>query len=288
MLPLDTSPTGAVSLLLGLLAHYVGWPVIEGGSQRLTDAMVSYLRELGGEVVVESRVAAWSEIPPARAVLFDLTPRQVVSIAGDQLPVRYRGRLERYRYGPGVFKVDWALSEPVPWAAADARRAGTVHAGGGLDEIVEAERAAFEGRIPERPFVLVGQQSLVDDSRAPAGNHTLWGYCHVPHGSDVDMTDRIEAQIERFAPGFKDVIIDRHVMSPGAMEAHNANYVGGDINGGRQDLRQLFTRPTARLDPYTTPNEQIFFCSASTPPGGGVHGMGGYHAARSVLRRSAR
>ena len=286
MLPLESSPTGAVSLVLTVLAHYAGWPVIEGGSQRLTDAMVDYFEELGGDIRLQSPVRKWSDIPRAGAVLFDLTPRQVVAIAGEEFPAGYRQSLERYRYGPGVFKIDWALAEPVPWTVAAARRAGTVHVGGGLDEMSEAERAAFEGRVHERPFVLVGQQSIVDPSRAPEGKQTLWGYCHVPHGSDVDMTGHIEAQIERFAPGFRDVILDRHVMPPSGMERHNENYVGGDINGGRQDLRQLFTRPTPRIDPYSTPNDKIFFCSSSTPPGGGVHGMSGYHAAKSVLRRT--
>ncbi|HET7483172.1 MAG TPA: NAD(P)/FAD-dependent oxidoreductase [Actinomycetota bacterium] len=286
MLPLDSSPTGAVSLMLNLLAHHVGWPVIEGGSQRLVDALVAYLGELGGTVEIDTRVRSWNDLPAARAVLFDLTPRQVVAIAGDRFPARYRRRLERYRYGPGVFKVDWALSEPVPWAAEAGRRAGTLHVGGGLDEIVAAERDAWSGRVPESPFVLIGQQSLLDPSRAPEGRHTLWAYCHVPHGSDVDMTERIESQIERFAPGFRDVVLARHTMSPAQMTGYNANYIGGDINGGTQDLRQLFTRPVARLDPYSTPDEGIFFCSSSAPPGGGVHGMAGYFAAKSALRHA--
>ena len=219
-------------------------------------------------------------------MLFDVTPRQLVKIAGEELPWRYRTQLGRYRYGPGVFKIDWALDGPVPWTAPECRRAGTLHLGGTLEEIGASERDVTVGRHPERPFVIATQPSLFDPTRAPAGKHTLWGYCHVPHGSDVDMTDRIENQIERFAPGFRDLILARTVRGPAELEMHNANYIGGDINGGLQDLRQLFTRPVVRFDPYSTPNRRIYLCSSSTPPGGGVHGMCGYFAAKSALKRA--
>jgi phytoene dehydrogenase-like protein len=226
-------------------------------------------------------------LPPADAVLFDLTPHQIVRIAGDRLPSEYRKALGRYRYGPGVFKIDWALSEPVPWTAEACRRAGTVHVGGTLTEIAEAEAAASDGTLSRRPFVLAAQQSLFDSSRAPEGRHTLWAYCHVPAHSDLDMTEYIENQIERFAPGFREVILDRHTMNTLQMQAYNANYIGGDINGGLLDLRQTLLRPVARWDPYTTPAPGLYICSSSTPPGGGVHGMCGYQAAQSVLRRHA-
>jgi len=285
ILRLDKIPTAAVGLVLAFVAHHVGWPVIEGGSQRLADGLASYLRELGGEIQTGTRVSSLSEVPRSKAVLFDLTPRQVVDIAGHYLPDRYRSRLGKYRYGPGVFKIDWALSEPVPWKNPDCAKASTVHVGGTLPELVASELAPWEGRIPERPYVLVGQQSYFDQSRAPAGKHTLWAYCHVPHGSTADMTDRIEAQMERFAPGFRDVVLARNTMSTEQVEAHNSNYIGGDINGGVQDLGQLFTRPVARLNPYTTPNKRLFICSSSSPPGGGVHGMCGYFGAQAALKR---
>jgi phytoene dehydrogenase-like protein len=214
-----------------------------------------------------------------------VTPRQFVDIAGEAVPERYRNQLRRYRYGPGVFKVDWALDGAVPWSVEACRSAGTVHVGGTMEEIVSGEADVHHGRHSERPLVLVAQQSLFDETRAPEGKHTLWAYCHVPHGSDVDMTDAIESQIERFAPGFRDLILARSTMGTMEMERYNANYIGGDINGGIQDIRQLFTRPVPRLDPYCTPNKRLFFCSSSTPPGGGVHGMSGYHGARSALRR---
>ena len=225
------------------------------------------------------------ELPPARAVLLDVTPRQVVRIAGDRLPSGYVRRLGRFRYGAGVFKLDWALSGPIPWRSEDCARAGTVHLGGTLDEVAASEATVGHGGHPERPFVLLSQPSLFDPSRAPDGQHTAWAYCHVPNGSTVDMTGRIEAQVERFAPGFRDVILTRHVMAPADFESYNANYVGGDINGGAQDLRQLFTRPVARLVPYSTPLSGLYLCSSSTPPGGGVHGLCGYYAAQVALRR---
>jgi phytoene dehydrogenase-like protein len=284
MLALSAPPTAAMAIMFTMLGHAYGWPLVKGGAQRLTDALVDHLQELGGEIRTGSNVAAVRDIPPSRAVLFDVTPRQLVSIAGDELPSRYVKSMSRFRYGPGVFKVDWALSGPVPWAAEPCRRAGTVHVGGTLKEVAEGEAAVVSGRIPERPFVLVAQQSLFD-RRAPDGQHALWGYCHVPNGANVDMTERIEAQIERFAPGFKDLILDRHVMGPADMERYNANYVGGDINGGMQNLRQFFGRPVLRWNPYSTPNPRFFICSSSTPPGGGVHGMCGYNAASVAMKR---
>ncbi|MEA2435190.1 MAG: hypothetical protein QOG54_2647 [Actinomycetota bacterium] len=285
MLPLDRRPTGGVSLLLTLLAHAVGWPVVRGGSQRIAEGMVAHLRSLGGEVVTNSPVSSLSELPKSRAVLFDLTPRQVLRIAGSYLPDRYKRSLSRYRYGPGIFKVDWALIEPVPWSSDVIRSAGTVHVGGTFEEIARAEARMSRGEHAERPYVLLAQQSLADPSRAPEGKHTLWGYCHVPSGSTRDMTETVEAQIERFAPGFRDIVLERAVRTAQDYENYNPNYVGGDINGGVQDLRQHFLRPVARLSPYTTPNKRLFFCSSATPPGGGVHGMSGYHAARAVLKR---
>ena len=284
-----TAPgTAAFGLMLGALGHAFGWPVAQGGSQAIADALAAQVTRLGGEIVTDHPVASMADLPESRAVLFDLTPRQVLAIAGDELPSGYRRRLGGYRYGPGVFKLDLALDGPIPWRAEPCRRAGTIHVGGTLEEVQAAEGAVARARVPERPFVLVGQQSLFDPTRAPAGKHTVWAYCHVPGGCDVDMTDRIETQIERFAPGFRDRVISRHAMAPAAIEAYDANYVGGDINGGVQDLRQLFTRPTPRPTPYATPNPRLFFCSSSTPPGGGVHGMCGYYAAQTALRRVLR
>jgi phytoene dehydrogenase-like protein len=284
MLPLEQPASAAIALVLGTLAHRVGWPFPKGGSQALADALAAHLRALGGKIVTGVEVKSLRELPRSRAVLFDVTPRQALRIAGDALPAGYRARLGRYRYGPGVFKVDYALDGPIPWMDAICARAGTVHVGGTLDEISASEHGVARGVAPERPFVLLAQQSLFDSTRAPEGKHTAWAYCHVPNGCDVDMTARIEAQIERFAPGFRDRILARHTMAPAQMQAYNANYIGGDINGGVQDLGQLFTRPVARLDPYSTPNKRLYFCSSSTPPGGGVHGMCGYYAARSALR----
>jgi phytoene dehydrogenase-like protein len=286
MLRLDEVPSGAVALVLMLTGHAVGWPVARGGSQAVPDAMTSYLRSLGGEVVTGHRVESVDELDDAGSVLLDVTPRQVVALAGHRLPSGYLRALSRYRYGPGVFKVDWALDGPIPWRDAAVGRVGTVHLGGELEEIAEAEAQVTAGRVPDRPYVLLAQPTVCDPSRAPAGKHVGWAYCHVPHGSDVDMTARIEAQVERFAPGFRDLVLARSTMSAGQMEVYNPNYVGGDINGGRQDLRQLFTRPVARAVPYTTPDPRLFICSSSTPPGGGVHGMCGYFAAQAVLRRA--
>jgi phytoene dehydrogenase-like protein len=285
MLPLESPPTATFGIMLALLAHAAGWPIAAGGSQRIADALVSLLKSLGGEITTDCPVTSLDDLPSSDAVIFDVTPRQVLSISGDRFPTGYRRQLAHFRYGPGVFKIDLALDGPIPWRAELCRSAGTVHLGGTLAEIAFAEREVARGRHPERPFVLVAQQSLFDPSRAPAGKQTVWAYCHVPSGSTFDMTERIEAQIERFAPGFRDRILARHVMSPKALQNYNANYVGGDINGGLQDLRQLFTRPAARINPYTTPDSRLFIGSSSTPPGGGVHGMCGYYAAQSVLRR---
>ena len=284
VLPLEHRPGAAITLMLALAGHAVGWPLAAGGAQRLADALASYFRSLGGTIVTGQPVRSVDELPPARAILLDLTPRQVLAVAGHRLQGRYRRQLARYRYGPGVFKVDWALSGPIPWTAAECRSAGTIHIGGTLDEVSVSERAAWEGRVAERPFVLLAQPSLFDPLRAPPGRHTAWAYCHVPHGSSADMTDRIEAQVERFAPGFRDLILARHVAGPAAIERHNPNCVGGDVAGGVTDLWQLFTRPVVSLNPYVTPARGLFLCSASTPPGGGVHGMCGYFAARAALR----
>lgn len=285
VIPLESRPGAAVALMLTLAAHAHGWPVARGGAQAVSDALAGYLRSLGGEIETGRPVKSLADLPPSKAVLFDTTPRQLVAIAGDALPARYVRRLGKFRHGPGVYKVDWALAGPVPWTAEACRGAGTVHVGGTLDEISAAERAPFDGNHAEKPFVLFVQPTVADPARAPAGKHVGWGYCHVPNGSTEDVLDRIEAQVERFAPGFRDLITGRHVMNTAAMERYNPNYVGGDISGGVTDLWQLFTRPVAALDPYRTPNPRLYLCSSSTPPGGGVHGMCGWGAARSVLRR---
>ncbi|HEY4236842.1 MAG TPA: NAD(P)/FAD-dependent oxidoreductase [Gaiellaceae bacterium] len=285
MLRLDRPPSAAFGLMLGLLGHSVGWPFPRGGSQRLSDALASYLHALGGEIETGRRVESLAELGDTRAVLLDVTPRGLLALAGDRLPDRYRRGLERYRYGPGVFKLDWALDGPIPWRAEECARAATVHLGGTLAEIAASEAAPGQGEVVERPYVLLAQQSLFDPTRAPAGRHTAWAYCHVPNGSTVDMTERIEAQVERFAPGFRGRILARSALGPAEIERYNANYVGGDINAGAATLSQLFTRPVARVSPYTTPLRGVFLCSASTPPGGGVHGMCGFHAAQAALRQ---
>jgi phytoene dehydrogenase-like protein len=286
MMPLSAPATAAFGLVLALVAHAIGWPMARGGSQRIADALSAHLGSLGGKVVTGHAVRSRADLPDARAILFDTSPRQLVQVVGEELPPRYRQALSRFRYGPGVFKADYALDGPIPWRAEECLRAGTVHVGGTLEEIAAAEAATWQGEHPERPFVLVAQQSLFDPTRAPEGKHTAWAYCHVPHGSVTDMTDRIEAQLERFAPGFRDRILARRTLTAAGMEAYNPNYVGGDINAGVQNLRQLFTRPVARLDPYATPVKGLYLCSSSTPPGGGVHGLCGYYAARSVLRHT--
>lgn len=284
IMPLGWPLTAAFGVILGALAHVAGWPVARGGSQQIAESLAAFLSDLGGEIVTGREVNSLSDVPPARAVLLDLTPQQVVQIAGEQLPAGYRRQLTHYRYGPGVFKVDWALDGPIPWRAEACRRAGTVHLGPTMEAIARSERAVWQGRHPRQPYVLVAQQSLFDETRAPAGAQTAWAYCHVPNGSTREMTTAIEAQIERFAPGFGERILARHTMTAQDYARYNPNYVGGDINGGVQNWRQLFTRPAMRLDPYSTPLPHLFLCSSATPPGGGVHGMCGFHAAKSVLR----
>jgi phytoene dehydrogenase-like protein len=286
MLPLEQVATAGFGLVFGVLGHAYGWPVVRGGSRRIVDALALQLNALGGVVVTGRPVRSLADVPPARAVLFDVTPRQLLAIAGGSLPSGYRRRLERFRYGPGAFKVDWALGGMIPWTAPACRRAGTVHVGGTLPEIVASEAAVARGECAERPYVLVAQQSLFDETRAPAGKHAAWAYCHVPNASAVDMTERIEAQIERFAPGFRELVLARSVRSPAELERYNANCIGGDINGGAADLRQAFTRPDWHL--YSTPNPRLYLCSSSTPPGGGVHGMCGMYAAQAALRRALR
>jgi phytoene dehydrogenase-like protein len=284
MLPLDRSPTAALFLAFVSIAHRAGWPMARGGAQAIADAMAGHLAELGGLIETGRDIETLDELPEGQTVLLDLSPKGVLGVAGRRFPPRYRRGLSRFRYGPGVCKVDWALDGPIPWKVEECARAGTVHVGGSMEEIAGGEAAVWSGGHPERPFVILAQQSLFDPSRAPQGKHTGWAYCHVPSGSTVDVADRIEAQVERFAPGFRDLIRARHVRTASEMEAYNPNYVGGDINGGLQDLRQLFARPVARWSPYSTPADGIYLCSSSTPPGGGVHGMCGYHAARRVLR----
>jgi len=283
-LSLDRFATSAFGLVLGLLAHTNGWPLAKRGSQSISNALASHFRDLGGEIFTDHKVVALSELPPAKAILCDLTPRQILRVAGESLPSGFRAKLSRYRYGPGAFKMDWALSEPVPWRSPECSKAATIHLGGSFAEIVASEQVVASGQHAEKPFVILCQPTLFDSSRAPLGKHTLWAYCHVPNGSQLDMTENIESQIERFAPGFRDCILKSNVMTPANLEQHNANLIGGDINGGSQHLAQMFTRPTARL--YSTPARGLYICSSSTPPGGGVHGLCGYHAARLALRKS--
>jgi phytoene dehydrogenase-like protein len=282
-LPLEAPLSAAPALVLGALGHAVGWPIPRGGAQAIADALAACLLAHGGEIRTGRRVAHISELPPAPAVLFDVTPRQLIALAGDRLPAGYRRRLARFRQAPGVFKLDYALDAPVPWANAACARAATLHLGGALEQIAAAERAPHQGAHAPRPYVLLAQPTLFDPTRAPAGKHTLWAYCHVPRGSDVDMTAAIEAQIERFAPGFRERVLARSAMDCAAMQAWNANLIGGDISGGLPDWRQLLTRPTFSLRPHRTPAPGIYLCSSSTPPGPGVHGMCGDHAARSAL-----
>jgi phytoene dehydrogenase-like protein len=282
LLPLERQPSAAFGLVLAITAHAVGWPIPQGGSQKIADSLASYLRALGGEVVTGFNVTSLDQLPPARAILCDVTPRQLLRIAGSRLTATFRHKLERYRYGPAVCKVDWALAGPIPWKAPECGWAATLHLGGTLEEIAASERAAWLGKYTERPFVLLAQPSLFDPSRAPAGKHTAWAYCHVPNGSTIDMSARIEDQIERFAPGFRDLVLGRSVLTSAELERHNPNLVGGDIGGGANDLGQLFTRPTRRL--YRTSSPGLYLCSSSTPPGGGVHGMCGYFAAQAALK----
>ncbi|SDK85058.1 Phytoene dehydrogenase-related protein [Catalinimonas alkaloidigena] len=284
MLRLTQPLSSAIGLVLGSIAHRFGWPLPKGGSQSIADALAGYYQAIGGEIVTDFMVTDVRDLPASRAVIFDLNPKQLLHMGGLAFPQRYQKQVERYRMGMGVFKVDYALDGPVPFEAEACRRAGTVHLGGSLNEIARSEEEIWQGRHPERPYVLMAQQSLFDTTRAPEGKHTLWAYCHVPNGSQEDMTDRIERQIERFAPGFRDRVLARHTMFTADMEAYNPNYLGGDINGGVQDMLQTFARPTLSLSPYKTPLKGVYVCSSSTPPGGGVHGMCGYHAAAQVLK----
>ena len=283
-LPLTQPLSGGLGQALLVSGHAVGWPLPRGGSQRLADALGSVLRELGGEIQTGVEVRHLDELPSHRAAMLDLSPRSVLAVAGSRLGGAYASQLTRFRYGPAAFKLDLVLDGPIPWRNADLARAGTVHLGGRLEEIVASEESVRRGRVHERPFVLLSQPSAFDPSRAPARQHVVWAYCHVPNGWDGDASERILAQVERFAPGFRDRIVARHVLRPTDLEAYNANYVGGDINGGLQHWAQFFTRPALRLDPYSTPDPAVFVCSASTPPGGGVHGLCGMHAAHSALR----
>jgi phytoene dehydrogenase-like protein len=283
VLPLERVPSMAVALVLGALGHTVGWPFPRGGSQRLADALAAHLQRLGGEILTNHSVAALSELPPSRIVLLDVTPTQLLRMAGSALPSGVQSRMSSFQHGPGVCKVDWLLEGPVPWRDARCARAGTVHVGGTLEEIVVAERAPWRGEHAERPFVLVAQPSQFDPTRAPDGRQAVWAYCHVPHASATDVHARIEAQIERFAPGFRDRIVARHVMTARDMEVHNPNLIGGDISGGANTLLQTFRRPVSWRHPYRTGIPGVYLCSSSTPPGGGVHGMCGYHAARAAM-----
>ena len=284
MLPLERPLSAGFGLVLGASGHSVGWPMPRGGSRHIAEALASHLCSLGGKIETGRQVKHLDDLPSTTAILLDMTPKQIVKIVGQRLPDSFRRRLEGYRYGPGVFKMDWALSGPVPWTAAECERAGTLHLGGTMAEIARAERAVWQGSHPDRPFVVFSQPSLFDPSRAPRGLHTAWAYSHVPNGSSFDMTDRIEDQVERFAPGFRERVLKRNSRSAVALEQYNPNYVGGDINGGVQDIGQLFSRPAQVLNPYSIPSSNIFICSSSTPPGGGVHGMCGYWAARAALR----
>lgn len=285
IMPLEKPFTSAIGLVLQVCAHAVGWPIPEGGSQSITETMASILRSLGGEIQCGWNVKTLDELPPAKAVLFDISPRNLARICGEALPAKYRTKLEAYRHGPGVFKVDYALNAPIPWKNEHCRQAGTVHVGGTIESLALGEREAWFGKRSEKPFVLVAQPTIHDPSRAPAGKHIAWAYCHVPAGSSEDMLETITRQIEHYAPGFRDCVITQHTMSAPQMEAYNANYIGGDVIGGVTDWKQLYTRPVGLFNPYATPNPKVFICSASTPPGGGVHGMCGYWAAECVRKR---
>lgn len=282
IIPLERIGSASFGIVLAAVAHVYGWPIPRGGSQVISDALAGYLLSLGGEIAVDRQVNSMDDLPSSRAVLFDTSPRALERIAGDRLSDRYRKSLRRFRYGPGVFKVDWALDGPIPWLAYECTDASTVHVGGTLEEIAEAERLPWEGKCAERPFALVTQPSLFDPTRTPEGKHTAWAYCHVPNGSREDMTSRLEAQIERFAPGFRDLILARSSHGPADLELHNANMIGGDIGGGANLISQFFLRPTRKT--YSTGTRGIYLCSASTPPGGGVHGMCGYNAARRAIK----
>lgn len=284
MIPLEALTSSAIGFVLSITGHRGGWPIPRGGSQRIADALAAYFRSLGGTIETNTPVGRLQDLPEAKAVLFDVSPKQLLAICGDRLSCLYRWQLNRHRYGMGVFKVDWALSDPTPFRATEAQQAGTVHLGGTFEEVARGERQVWTGQHAERPFVLFAQQSTFDNTRAPAGKHTGWAYCHVPHGSTTDMTEAITAQVERFAPGFRDTIVGTHTFDTEGMARYNPNYIGGDINGGVVNITQLFNRPALRLSPYRTSAKGIYICSASTPPGGGVHGMGGYYAAKQALK----
>jgi phytoene dehydrogenase-like protein len=286
VLPLTWTASSAIALVLALAGHADGWPIPRGGSQAIARALASYFGTLGGRIVTSTPISFLAQMPPSRVILFDLTPRQILKIAGERFTPKFRAALEKYRYGPGVFKIDWALKAPIPWKSPECAQAATVHLGGSLEEMIASEKACWEGAYAEKPFVLLTQPSLFDPSRAPAGRHTAWAYCHVPNGSTHDCTEAIERQIERFAPGFRDVVLARHVLTPQSLEAQNANLIGGDIGGGAVMLAQLFQRPTPRL--YATSDPALYICSSSAPPGGGVHGMCGFHAAQAALKHLAR
>jgi phytoene dehydrogenase-like protein len=283
-LPLESPVSSAFALVLGSAGHSVGWPIPHRGSQAISDALVAYFQDLGGKIEINRRIDHLEQLPKSRVVLFDTSAWNFVRIAGNHLPNRYRRRLQNFRHAPGIFKLDYALSAAIPWRSDECRRAGTIHLAGTLEEIGTAERETVRGRVPERPFVLVAQQSLFDTTRAPHGKHTLWAYAHVPFGCRVDLSEKIEDQIERFAPGFRDCIVARHTISPASLEKMNPNLAGGDISGGAANLWQLLARPILSPTPYRTSLRGVYLCSSSTPPGGGVHGMCGYHAARAALR----
>lgn len=284
MQPLSNIATSAIALVLMANGHLTGWPVPRGGSNRIANALAAYFTALGGHIETGNYVTSLDQLPSAHAVLFDVTPKQLLQIAGHKFSSVYKWQLERYRYGMGVYKIDWALDAPIPFTAEGCNKAGTVHIGNTFEEIRNAEQQTWKGKHPDKPYVLLAQQSLFDNSRAPEGKHTGWAYCHVPNGSTKNMTDIIERQVERFAPGFRDTILARHTMDCAEIEEYNPNYIGGDINGGVIDIGQLFTRPVLRRSPYTTSAKGIYLCSSSTPPGGGVHGMCGYYSAKKALK----
>lgn len=283
VLPLEQRFTGAVGLMFGVIGHRIAWPIAKGGSRAIAHAMARYLTSMGGEIIVNKKIQSMDQLPKAKAYLWNLTPSGLCQIEGLTLPKSYEKKLKAFRHGPGVYKIDWALSGPVPWLHEDYKKAATVHIGGTIEEVAKAERLPWEGKVADKPFILFAQQSLFDETRAPEGQHTGWGYCHVPANCQENMEEAILAQMERFAPGFRDLVIDRHIMTPQAMESHNPNYPGGDITGGVMDMWQIFTRPVHLFSPYSTPLPDTFLCSASTPPGAGVHGMCGYFSAQAAL-----
>jgi phytoene dehydrogenase-like protein len=282
--PLTNMATSAEALVLMAAAHLKGWPIPKGGSNRIADALAAYFMSIGGKIETNLYITSLEQLPSAHAVLFDITPKQLLQIAGHKFSSLYKWQLERYRYGMGVFKIDWALDAPIPFTASECREAGTIHIGNTFKEIADTEQQAWDGKTVEKPFVLLTQPSIFDPTRAPEGKHTAWAYCHVPNGSTTDMTAAIENQVERFAPGFRERILATHTFNATEMEAYNPNYIGGDINGGVIDIGQLFTRPALRWSPYRTSAKGLYICSSSTPPGGGVHGMCGYHAAKRALK----